>query len=348
MRKSRLTGLTDILVRDYCCYDGGSLTVIADDITEDIGRTIAYSANMLETKIRKSVAVINLDNWRNGEPLIEIPESLSESLNSGMNADGANISLLIFHKMHGEGEMVSQLIKICEDAGKVGRIPECSQRALSTALHSKHDPGFSDKLRDLMLRESEMLITCTRGTRLKVKSNRRHVKGNESLKLGKCYDLLPANIIVQPVDVNGEIIISRMYEPLSCHKSFRNDYRRLARKLDIYPVRLDIEKGNIVDVGCRNKKIMDFVKEEIFDKDPVNGRKVSLVSLPANLYAIKKKSAGSMATSKIGRVYIAHGDSESGVFGECFIESASLFSARLKKFFMKNNEYSNEVFSTVG
>ncbi|MFH0949370.1 MAG: hypothetical protein V1802_02690 [Candidatus Aenigmatarchaeota archaeon] len=359
--EQNLRNLTDSLVTDCLVYRGGPLIIIADNRSLDIGQSILESVEETETCIEKAPCLINLDNYRKGKPLTSLPKELRQEFESRLEKgdEEHNTILYICHRLDGERPMTREIMKIGEAHGKMGGLPSCTIDVLTAAFHPSNVSAFSKELYDFLSTEEEILLTCDRGTNLIIRMDHNKynlVNSNGVLIPGKYGNPIPAEVYAHPVSADGQLVISGSYGPLMSHERFIGKFDALLQTLDKSPIKWSIRDDKVTDVYCEDEEIENFVKKEVFELDAEYGSRVGEIGLPANLYVLSHKMTGNLLIDEKGRVHLAHGDGykkrtaceyETTVHGDGLVGSATLISGKLGQPFMKDNEYSPEIFKTL-
>ncbi len=227
-----LQSLTDTLIRDYACYDGGALAVVADNRTLDIGKSILLSATSLDRG--GTTLLVNLDDYT--RPLTSLPAAVRgelETVLSGYDPDHSTL-LYFFHRSPEEAALATQLRKIGESNGKIGGLPSCTEDFLEAVYHPDHLPGksqrFGAELHEFLSEEPEILVTCPRGTHLKVTMDpsRFHLINSDGRLVKGFYgNPFPGEVYGHPADAEGPVAITGTYFPLMTSGPFANDYMML-------------------------------------------------------------------------------------------------------------------------
>ena len=358
---TNLRTLTDLLVSNFIGYKGGSLIILADQPTFEIGRSIADSSNSVSSDAESNVEVINIDEWRDGQPLTELTTEFREELLAKLQGPDElhNTLLYIMQSLDGETPMRLSLVELAIGKGKIGGLPNCTTDVLEAGFNPQNRPEFSGELYDFLLKVTEIELTCDRGSQVTALLDHTEydlVNSNGVLVPGKYANPIPAEVFAHPVSVEGTLVISGSYGPLMGFKPFVGNYRALMEELDKTPITWKIAGGKIIDVSCDNNEIQEFVRREVFEKDVEHGMKIGEFGMPANLYVLGREITGNLMIDEKGRVHLANGHGyqkrtrckyDTNVHGDGLIANASLRAVKLDKQFMENNQYSSDVFKTI-
>ncbi len=353
----KLKTLTDLLVTKFVGYQGGSLVILTDSPTLEIGRSIKNSAS----EIGGDIELIDIDSWRSGKPLTELLEDQICELDSKLKGDNIqqNTLLYIMHGLDGEGPMRSKLVDIAGAKGKIGGLPNCTNDVLQAAFNPENKLEFSKELFEFLLGVEEVELTCDRGSQVVITLDHNKydlVNSNGVLIPEKYANPIPAEVFAHPANVEGTLVISGSYGPLMGYIPFVSNYKALMDTLNKSPLKWTIKKGEITDVECDNKEIKEFVQKEVFEKDSINGKKIGEFGLPANLYVLGREITGNLMIDEKGRVHLANGhgykprtrcEYDTKVHGDGLIACASMKAVNLNKQFMEKNKYSSDVFKTL-
>jgi len=358
---------TDTLLRNYVCYKGGPLIVFADKPTQDIGNAIIESASAMDTEIPQTAELVDVDKMRKGQPLTSLPDSFKQELDQKLNGpDGYhNTVLYIMHGLDGEGPMIKEIVGIASTHGKIGGLPGCTYDVLKAGFSPDNIPEFSRELYEFMLQENAVVVQCNQGTSLLIEMNHRTennpigytlINSNGVLIPGNYGNPIPAEVFCHPMNVNGTLVISSYYNPLLESPKYKDSPQSLLDDLRRTPITLVIENGRVTDIHSEDRYIKGIVKHEIFKRDPEYGMMIGEFGLPANLHVLKRKPIGNTLIDEKGRVHLAHGHGypnrtgcpyDSPVHEDGLLDSATLYSCRLGKDFMKDNVYSSSIFRTL-
>jgi hypothetical protein len=356
-----LRQLTDLLVASFLGYRGGAFIILADRPTLEIGQAIADSADALAVEIEKNIELINIDEWRAGQPLTELKPEFREELETKLSGPDEyhNSLLYIMQSLDGEIPMRLALAELAGAKGKIGGLPNCTIDVLEAGFNPENRPEFSQELYDFLSRITELKLTCNRGSNITaILDHNRYdiVNSNGVLNPGTYANPIPAEVFFHPADINGSLVISGSYGPLMGFKPFVGNYYALMEALDNAPIVWRIKDGKITDVSCDNTEIQTFVRKEVFEKDTEHGMKIGEFGLPANLYVLGREITGNLMIDEKGRVHIANGhgyqkrtrcEYDTDVHGDGLIACASLRAVNLDTLFMENNRYSPEVFKIL-
>jgi len=358
---ANIKNLTDLLVTDYIGFNGGSLVVMADGSNLNIGRSIVDSANVVSGDMKNSVELINLDDWRKGAPLKELPPDLKQKLADCLCGPDEyhNTLLYITQSLEGEAPMRAALAEFAGARGKIGGLPNCTVDVLEAGFSTFNKPGFSSELYDFIKTVTEVELTCDRGSKVTLTLD--HVafdvvNSNGKLIPGKYANPIPAEVYAHPASVDGTLVISGSYGPLMGYKPFVGNFRALMGVLNKTPITWKIKSGKITEVTCENRDVETFVRKEVFETDAEHGMKIGEFGLPANLYVLGREITGNLMIDEKGRVHLANGhgyqkrtrcEYDTRVHGDGLVACASLRANNLGKQFMEKNRYSKEIFRTL-
>jgi leucyl aminopeptidase (aminopeptidase T) len=261
--------------------------------------------------------------------------------------------------LEGETPMRLSLVELASGKGKIGGLPNCTIDVLEAGFSPQNRPEFSGELYDFLLNVTEIELTCDRGSQVTALIDHDTydlVNSNGVLVPGNYANPIPAEVFAHPADVLGTLVISGSYGPLMGFAPFVGNYRALMEALNKTPVTWKITGGKITDVSCENNEIQSFVRKEVFEKDTEHGMKIGEFGMPANLYVLGREITGNLMIDEKGRVHLANGhgyqkrtrcEYDTSVHGDGLIANASLRAVNLDKQFMKNNQYSSEIFKTL-
>ena len=358
---TNLRTLTDLLISNFVDYSGGSLLILADQPTLEIAGSIADSANAVAADAERSVEIIDIDKWRNGQSLTELTTELKKELIAKLKGpdERHNTVLYIMQSLEGETPMRLNLVELASEKGKIGGLPNCTTDVLEAGFSPQNRPEFSAELYDFLLKVTEIELTCDRGSQVTALIDHTEydlVNSNGVLVPGRYANPIPAEVFAHPVNVEGTLVISGSYGPLMGFAPFVGNYRALMEALNKTPVTWKITGGKISDVSCDNSEIQEFVRKEVFEKDTEHGMKIGEFGMPANLYVLGREITGNLMIDEKGRVHLANGHGyqkrtrckyDTNVHGDGLIANASLRAVNLDKQFMQNNQYSPEIFKTL-
>lgn len=353
--------LTDLLVKNNLGFIGGSFVILADQSTLEIGHSIIDSAKALIEEDENNIDLINMDSWRKGEPLTELPVALKDEIEAKLTGRDElhNTLLYIMQSLDGEAPMRVNVIALAGAKGKIGGLPNCSVDVLEAAFNPANKPNFSNELFEFLLKVTELELTCDRGSQITAQLDHERynlVNSNGVLVPGNYANPIPAEVFAHPADIEGTLVISGSYGPLMGFKPFVGNYRVLLEVLDKSPIQWKIKDGKITDVTCDNAETQDFVRREVFENDTEHGRKIGEFGMPANLYVLAREITGNLMIDEKGRVHLANGhgyqkrtkcEYDTKVHGDGLIANASLRAVNLDIPFLVNNRYSPEVFKSI-
>ena len=99
---ANLRTLTDSLVQHFVGYTGGSLVVLADESSLEIGQSIVDSGNAVDGA--SNVDLIDVDTYRRGNPLTTLPDGLREEIAAKLRGSDLNHNTVLYVIESLEGE----------------------------------------------------------------------------------------------------------------------------------------------------------------------------------------------------------------------------------------------------
>jgi hypothetical protein len=367
-----LRSLTDILVRDYVRYSGGSFLILADGKSAEIGQAIHESAAELcqEKGIAGYLELIDVDAFRQGKPLTEFSGPIKEELERkliGVDPQH-NTVLYIMRSLDGEGPFRTGLKDFAKKKGKIGGLPNCDLNVLEAAYRPEN-LGFSDELFSFMQNVTAVELTCPRGSKLTIHlapkkydkegqdtTKFKWVNSNGILVPGFYGNPIPAEVYTHPESADGTLVISGSYGPLMGSEKYRDDFKGLLLALQSTPITWKIKDGKITDVLCGDAFIREFVRKEVFEKDQEHGMKIGELGLPANMFVLYGVLTGNLLIDEKGRVHIANGsgykdrtrcDYDSPVHGDGLVTHAALRALNSNVLFMIDDRYTTFAFPSL-
>lgn len=356
--------LTDKLVRDYLGFRGGAFTVLGDDETLDIASSILTSATDLADP-SSELNLINVSRYRKDGPIASLPDSLRQRLTA--NARGLEDTVVVYVMTDFQGmesKFRGQLVfDLAVKQGKIGGIPDCTHELLEAVYHPDNKPEFVDELFELLQKETEVRITCPLGTDLTIRYDPARfnwIKSDGKLIPGKYANPFPAEVYTHPLFVDGLMVVAGGYRGLENHEMCGGNPKEITRILAETPIRLHWKESELrapSDVECTNAEIQRFVRESVFEADPIHGRKAGESGWPANLYLLARALTGSFGPDEKGRKHVAHGHGypkngtgcpyNTDVHRDGLIEGPTIFSVRLQDYLMTDGAYNVTLFNSL-
>ncbi|MFH1398600.1 MAG: hypothetical protein ABIG95_00640 [Candidatus Woesearchaeota archaeon] len=365
---SELQELADRLVSHNFAYQGGRFVLMYEERNKDIAEFVANSIIQFPPRVGNPLLLVNIDEYRQGHPLTELPDSLVDRIQSHFVPDQPENNTLVFINsvLAEEIATFAKIIDLAKPYGRVGNLNGCNAKVLEVAANPMNNPDFVLELADFVRHETGVIITDNLGTNLTLLFDQQYkvVVSDGVLKLatkdgktqGVFANAMPAEVYTFPAQADGVAVFACGYTLLYVHAAYDNNRQKLFDDFRATPLTWHISDGRITDINCANPTIFGFLTEKIMELDPIYGMHVGEIGFPANLYMLQGFLIGNSFADEKGRFHLCNGHGHpdltgspynSPVHGDALFLEVSVFSLRLNDFFVLNNHYLPKYFQSL-